>query len=120
MSPLKEYSSLEEVADLLGVTYQLVYRLVREGELPAIRLGRVYRVAKTDLEAYLESRKPVKTVGVGSVCANCGRRYSSRLSFAGECADCGAAICRDCWERVGVRKCAEHTGSPPAAAAPKG
>ena len=36
-----EYMSLEDVAKMLGVTYQLIYRLVRSGELPAVRLGKL-------------------------------------------------------------------------------
>ena len=51
-----EYMSLEEVADMLGVTYQLIYRLVRAGELPAVRLGKLYRVSRADLDAYLEPK----------------------------------------------------------------
>ena len=48
--PAENYMSLEEVAEFLGVTYQLIYRLVRSGELPAARLGKLYRVARADLE----------------------------------------------------------------------
>ena len=53
----KNYLSLEEVADALGVTYQLIYKLVRSGELPAARLGKLYRVSRADLHAYLERSK---------------------------------------------------------------
>jgi excisionase family DNA binding protein len=53
----KEHLSLEEVAGEMGVTYQLIYRLVRSGELPAARLGKLYRVSRTDLNAYLERSK---------------------------------------------------------------
>ena len=53
MSPEQEYLSLEDVAELLGVNYQLIYKLVRSGELPAVRLGRVYRVQRSDLDRYL-------------------------------------------------------------------
>ncbi len=57
MSEEKKFLSLEEVSDLLDVDYQLVYRLARSGELPAARIGRIYRVARQDLEAYLERAK---------------------------------------------------------------
>jgi len=53
----KEFYSLEEVADLLGVSYQLIYKLVRSGELAAARLGKVYRVSRRDLDHYLEQSK---------------------------------------------------------------
>ena len=59
----RQFLSIEEVADFLGVNYQLIYRLVRAGELPAARLGRVYRIDRRDLEAYLsrsKKRRPVQ------------------------------------------------------------
>ncbi len=58
-----EYMSLEEVADMLGVTYQLIYRLVRSGELPAVRLGKLYRVSRVDLDGYLERSKGASASG---------------------------------------------------------
>ena len=63
--------SLEEVVEMLGVTYQLIYRLVRSGELPAVRLGKLYRVSRIDLEQYLERQKGVPSGG--GVCREGGR-----------------------------------------------
>ena len=79
----KEYLSLEEVADMLGVTYQLVYKLARSGELPAVRLGKLYRVSRDDLAAYLEEKK--REAGGGGVCSVCGETYRSRLSLKHTC-----------------------------------
>ena len=45
-----------EVADDLRVSTMTVYRLIRRGELPAVRVGRNYRVRVTDLETYLSSQ----------------------------------------------------------------
>lgn len=45
-----------EVADTLRVSTMTVYRLIRSGELPAVRVGRNYRVRERDLDAYLESQ----------------------------------------------------------------
>ncbi len=109
MAPDTKYMTIEEVAELLGVTYQLIYRLVRSGELPAVRIGRVYRITGTDLDACLEQ---TKTGGgpVGTACAACGKIYASASSVKEECMDCGALICLDCRQRRGVhqcRKCAE-------------
>jgi excisionase family DNA binding protein len=42
-----------EVAEDLRVSTMTVYRLIRRGELPAVRVGRNYRVRLADLEAYL-------------------------------------------------------------------
>lgn len=103
----KAFLTLEEVAGLLGVTYQLIYRQVRSGKLPAARIGRVYRVAREDLEAYIARSKATDD---GVVCAACGKTFHSRHSVSQVCSvtDCDQPICFDCWTRKGVRVCAEH------------
>lgn len=45
-----------EVAEQLRVSTMTVYRLIRSGELPAVRVGRNYRVRDPDLEAYLQAQ----------------------------------------------------------------
>jgi excisionase family DNA binding protein len=45
-----------EVADQLRVSTMTIYRLIRSGELPAVRVGRNYRVRRSELDAYLESQ----------------------------------------------------------------
>lgn len=45
-----------EVADRLRVSTMTVYRLIRRGELAAVRVGRNYRVRAADLEAYLDAQ----------------------------------------------------------------
>jgi excisionase family DNA binding protein len=45
-----------EVADQLRVSTMTIYRLIRSGELPAVRVGRNYRVRARDLDAYLTSQ----------------------------------------------------------------
>ncbi|MCA1783932.1 MAG: helix-turn-helix domain-containing protein [Intrasporangiaceae bacterium] len=45
-----------EVADQLRVSTMTVYRLIRRGELPAVRVGRNYRVRDRDLAAFLEAQ----------------------------------------------------------------
>lgn len=101
----KPYLSLEEVADLLGVTYQLIYRQVRSGHLKASRIGRIYRVSNKDLEDYLEKTKQDHA---GGVCASCGTTYQSAGSLRHVCVECDAPICVDCWLRKGSRVCRQH------------
>ncbi len=101
----KPYLSLEEVADLLGVTYQLIYRQVRSGELKASRIGRLYRVSSQDLETYLEQTKQVPG---GGVCSACGTKYQSCNSLRHGCIECETPICADCWLRKDIRHCREH------------
>lgn len=45
-----------EVADRLRVSTMTVYRLIRSGELPAVRVGRNYRVAEDALDDYLQAQ----------------------------------------------------------------
>ena len=106
----KRFLSLEEIAELLSVDYQLVYRQVRSGELPAVKLGRIYRVDRSDFETYLLRRKS----GTGFTCGACGKVWQSTLSLAGECEaeGCHEPICIDCWNRLGLRTCRDHLNSP--------
>lgn len=48
--------TVAEVAELFRVSSMTVYRLIRNGELPALRVGRSYRVSEEDLQAYLQSQ----------------------------------------------------------------
>ncbi|MBW3576840.1 MAG: helix-turn-helix domain-containing protein [Actinobacteria bacterium] len=50
---MDELLTVAEVADLLRVSTMTVYRLIRSGELPAVRVGRNYRVRRDELETYL-------------------------------------------------------------------
>lgn len=46
-----------EVAERLRVSTMTVYRLIRSGELPAVRVGRNYRVRSDDLLSYLDRQR---------------------------------------------------------------
>ena len=48
--------TVAEVADLFRVSSMTVYRLIRNGELAAVRVGRSYRVREEDLQAYLQAQ----------------------------------------------------------------
>jgi excisionase family DNA binding protein len=43
----------EDVANRLGICLSLAYRLMRNGQLPAVRFGRVVRVREEDIEAFI-------------------------------------------------------------------
>jgi excisionase family DNA binding protein len=49
----KEFYTVRELAELLDVNQQTIYRLVRRGELPCHAIGRAKRFRKTDVEAFL-------------------------------------------------------------------
>lgn len=48
---------MEQVAAYLQLNKLTVYRYIREGRLPASKLGKAYRVRKADVDAFLESQK---------------------------------------------------------------
>jgi excisionase family DNA binding protein len=49
----------EEVLAYLNVTPRTIYRLIRTGELPAIRIGRQWRFRRSDLDAFLDRQRAV-------------------------------------------------------------
>ena len=48
--------TVAEVASAMRVSTMTVYRLIKSGELPAVRVGQNYRVRGTDVERYLAER----------------------------------------------------------------
>ena len=52
----------DELCDMLGgVSRKLVYRILQNKEIPSLRIGRTYKIAKTDVAAYiLQHGKPKK------------------------------------------------------------
>ncbi|MCA1846497.1 MAG: helix-turn-helix domain-containing protein [Actinobacteria bacterium] len=50
------FLTVAEVADLLRVSTMTVYRLVKAGDLPAVRVGRSYRLREDDVDRFLASR----------------------------------------------------------------
>src|SRR5215218_8519016 len=60
----RELLSVEEVAEYLGVVPMTVYRWCREGRLPCMKIGRVWRIRRGALEEFLKSaERPATLVG---------------------------------------------------------
>lgn len=53
----KDWLSVADVAGYLGVSAHVVTALLRSGEVPAIKFGREWRVARLDLEAWLNRKR---------------------------------------------------------------
>ena len=45
--------SVQAAASELEVTTRTIYRFINDGKLAAYRIGRVYRIRRTDLDAFL-------------------------------------------------------------------
>jgi excisionase family DNA binding protein len=50
-----QFLTVAEVAAMMRVSKMTVYRLVHAGELPAVRVGRSFRVPEAAVHAYLEN-----------------------------------------------------------------
>ena len=48
-----KFLTVAEVATMMRVSKMTVYRLVHGGELPAVRVGRSFRVSEDDVQEYL-------------------------------------------------------------------
>ncbi len=50
------FVTVAEVAELMRVSTMTVYRLIKAGDLPAVRFGKSYRIDEADVDAYLAER----------------------------------------------------------------
>lgn len=48
------FLTIAEVAAMMRVSKMTVYRLVHNGDLPALRVGRSFRVREKDVHTYLQ------------------------------------------------------------------
>ncbi|MFG2694565.1 helix-turn-helix domain-containing protein [Kitasatospora sp. NPDC051984] len=49
---MQEFYSVEDVAELLGLHVKTVRGYVRDGKLKAVRIGKQYRIARAEVEAF--------------------------------------------------------------------
>jgi excisionase family DNA binding protein len=57
------FLTTEEVLEYLQVNLRTVYRLIKAGKLPAVRVGRQWRFRKADLDTWLDSQRPPGRTG---------------------------------------------------------
>ncbi len=48
-----EFLTTDEVLGYLRVNARTIYRLIRTGELPAVRVGRQWRIRRRDLDTWI-------------------------------------------------------------------
>ncbi|MEM8985239.1 MAG: helix-turn-helix domain-containing protein [Pseudomonadota bacterium] len=59
----QKFMSVKDVAELLQIGETTIRNWIRSGELPAIDVGREWRIAPKELEAFLETRRRRPRVG---------------------------------------------------------
>jgi len=53
----KEWLTVADLCQLLGIGRTLAYQLIAEHTIPAVRIGRAVRVRKADIEEWLEDNR---------------------------------------------------------------
>jgi excisionase family DNA binding protein len=56
-----DFLTVPEVAERLRMTAMTIYRWIEDGKLPAVQIGKHYRIKASDLDAVLDSSR----VGAG-------------------------------------------------------
>lgn len=54
--PKADLMTVREVAEMMRVSNMTVYRLIKAGDLGAVRIGKNYRIRRNDVLAYLMRR----------------------------------------------------------------
>jgi len=53
----KEFLTVREVQEMLGISKSGVYRLLHTEGFPALKIGNLVKVRRTELEVWLEAQK---------------------------------------------------------------
>lgn len=56
---MEKFYSCEQVAERYSVKVKTVWSWIRDKRLPAVRIGKCYRIRREDLEAFENSNKTV-------------------------------------------------------------
>ena len=73
------FLTTEEVLEYLQVNLRTVYRLIKAGKIPAVRVGRQWRFRKRDIDAWLDSQRPRGDRAGGSASAAPVRNTQRRV-----------------------------------------
>jgi excisionase family DNA binding protein len=71
------FLTTEEVLEYLQVNLRTVYRLIKAGKIPAVRVGRQWRFRKRDIDAWLDSQRTQS--GGGAAAAPATRQGRARV-----------------------------------------
>jgi excisionase family DNA binding protein len=56
-APMSAFLTTEEVLGCLKVNPRTIYRLIKSGELPAVRIGRQWRFRRADLDDWIDRHR---------------------------------------------------------------
>ena len=67
------FLTTEEVLEYLQVNLRTVYRLIKAGKIPAVRVGRQWRFRMRDIDAWLDSQRGPRTARAAAPAAPAAR-----------------------------------------------
>ena len=123
------YLSVKDVAEQLGVDIKTIYRLIRKGDLPAGKIGNVYRLRQSDVDSYVErqferTRQEVgqelaqeeivaEETAVSLRCEHCFRLLKDDSQIGGICEQtgCDFVLCQTCVQ-ADHTYCQQHEPTP--------
>jgi excisionase family DNA binding protein len=73
------FLTTEEVLEYLQVNLRTVYRLIKAGKIPAVRVGRQWRFRKRDIDAWLDSQRTQAAGGTTAVAPTPTRQGRARV-----------------------------------------
>ena len=73
------FLTTEEVLEYLQVNLRTVYRLIKAGKIPAVRVGRQWRFRKKDIDAWLDSQRSRSTDAGSAMSAAAPREGRHRV-----------------------------------------
>jgi excisionase family DNA binding protein len=56
-SAAQEFLSIRQLQELLGIGHTKAYSLVASGEIPSVKIGRIIRINRQDLNDWLEQQR---------------------------------------------------------------
>lgn len=65
--PAVDVLNITETADLLRVSNQTVYNMIREGRIKAYKAGREWRILRSDIQAYLEGTSNEASLKIAAI-----------------------------------------------------
>jgi excisionase family DNA binding protein len=54
MEQVERMYSVNEVAEILHVSFRTIYRLMKVGKIQAVRVGRQWRIPRSEIEKYIK------------------------------------------------------------------
>jgi excisionase family DNA binding protein len=77
---MAELLTTNQVQELLSVDRTTIYRMVQSGQLPAIRIGKQWRFARTEIEIWLRSQSASGAMAGGTARASAPTADTARLA----------------------------------------